>query len=175
MARVDLKTCPTITAMNLAQYTETGLLVPRMLSEDRDCAIAELGSRLEKAGRIENARAFTQAVLDHGSFVSAVSDEIAFPLARGQAIRELSFALGLSPQGIRWGTGRAPTIHAVVLFAVPLSAGQFYLSLMVTFSKLRHDAAGFATLRQCAQPEEMFAALQAVPLRRPGPQLATKH
>lgn len=158
--------------MTLAQYTEPSLLVPRLLSEYRDSAIAELGSRLEKAGRIENARAFTHAVLDHESFVSAVFEEVAFPLARGQAVKELSFALGLSPQGIRWGLGKAPTVHAVVLFAVPLSAGQPYLSLVVTFSKFLQDQTAFSTLRQCAQPEEMFAALKQVRLRRTGPQLA---
>jgi mannitol/fructose-specific phosphotransferase system IIA component (Ntr-type) len=158
--------------MNLAQYTETSLLVPRLLSEHRDSAIAELASRLEKTGRIDNAREFTHAVLDHEALVSAVFDEVAFPHARGQAVTELSFALGLSPQGIRWGLGKAPTVHAVVLFAVPLSAGQPYLSLVVTFSKFLQGQPAFSTLRQCAQPEEMFAALKQVRVRRTGPQLA---
>ena len=157
--------------MNLAQYTEPGLLVPRLLSEHRDCAIAELGSRLEKVGRIENARAFTHAVLDHESFVSAVFDEVAFPLARGKGVKKLSFALGLSQQGVRWGTGRTPVVHAVVLFAVPLTEGQRHLSLVLTFSKFLQDQTAFSALRQCAQPEEMFAALKQVRLRRTGPQL----
>lgn len=158
--------------MTLAQYTETGLLVPRLLSEYRDRAIAELGRRLEKVKRIENARAFTDAVLDHESIVSAVCKAVAFPLARGEAVKELSFALGLSPQGIRWGLGRAPTVHAVVLLALPLSAGQPYLSLVVTFSKFLQDETAFATLRHCVQPEEMFAALKQIRLWRTGPQLA---
>jgi mannitol/fructose-specific phosphotransferase system IIA component (Ntr-type) len=158
--------------MTLAQYTEPSLLVPRLLSEYRDSAIAELGHRLENAGRIENARAFTHAVLDHESFVSAVFEEVAFPLARGQAVKELSFALGLSPQGVRWGVDKVPTVHAVVLFAVPLSAGQPYLSLLVTFSGFLKDETAFSALRRCAQPEEMFAALKKVRLRRTGPQLA---
>lgn len=148
--------------MTLAQFTEPTLLVPRLLSEYRDSAIAELSSRLEKAGRIENARAFTHAVLDHEAIVSAVFEEAAFPLARGQAVKELSYALGLSPQGIRWGTGKAPTVHAVVLFAVPLSAGQPYLSLVVAFSKFLQDQSAFSALHQCAQPEEMFTALKQV-------------
>jgi len=158
--------------MTLAQYTESGLLVPRLLSEDFESAIAELSSRLEKAGRIANARAFTHAVLDHESIASVVFDEVAFPLARGQAIRELSFALGLSPQGIRWGSGRAPTVHTVVLFAVPLSAGQPYLSLVATFAKFLQAETTFSDLRRCVQPEEMFTALKQVRVRRTGPQLA---
>jgi len=110
--------------MNLGQFTEPKLLVPRLLSEWRDGAISELSQRLKSAGRVENATAFTHAVLDHESLVSAVYDEVAFPLARGKAVKELSFALRLSQQGVRWGTGRTPVVHNVILFAVPLSEGQ---------------------------------------------------
>jgi mannitol/fructose-specific phosphotransferase system IIA component (Ntr-type) len=157
--------------MTLAQFTEPKLLVPRLVSDHREAAIIELSSRLEIAGRIENANSFGEAALAHELVASAVFDDVAFPLARGQAVRELSFALGLSPRGIRWRTERDPVIYVVVLFAVPLSGGQPYLSLVVTFSKFLRDDAGFATLRQCARSEEMFAALQQVRVRSTGPQL----
>jgi fructose PTS system EIIBC or EIIC component len=158
--------------MTLAQYTEPRLLVRRLLSNDRPSAIAELSRRLEKAGRIENARAFTEAALDHESLVPPVFEGVAFPLARGQAVRDLSFALGLSPQGIRWGAGRAPFVRTVVLFAVPLSAGAPYLSLVVRLSNFLQDETAFSNLRQCAQPEEMLAVLEQVRVPRTGPQLA---
>ena len=145
--------------MTLAQFTEPNLLVPRLLSETHDSAVAELSSRLEKAGRIENVGAFTHAVLKHESFVSAVFDEVAFPLARGPAVKELSFALGLSQPGIRWGNDKASMVHAVVLFAVPLSAEQPYLSLVLTFSNFLKDETACSALRRCAQPEEMFSVL----------------
>src|SRR6185369_1076819 len=98
-----------------------------------------------------------------------VFEKVAFPLARGQVMKGLSFALGLSPQGICWGPGKAPGVYAVVLFAVPLSAEQPYLSLVVTFSSFLKDEASFSTLLQCAQPEEMFAVLKQVRLQRTGP------
>jgi len=145
--------------MTLAQFTEPNLLVPRLLSETHDSAIAELSSRLEKAGRIENADAFTHAVLKHESFVSAVFDEVAFPLARGPAVKELSFALGLSQAGVRWSDGKASTIHAVVLFAVPWSAEHSYLSLVMSFSSFLKDEMAFSALHRCTQPEEMFSVL----------------
>lgn len=156
--------------MTLAQFTEPKLLVPRLLSGSRDSVIAELSRRLESAGRIEDAREFTHAALEHESFFSAVFDEAAFPLARGRAVKELSFALGLSQQGIRWGNGKTPTVNAVVLFAVPLSADQLHLSLAVTFASFLQDTAAFTALSECVQPEAMFAALKQVRLRRTGPQ-----
>ena len=158
--------------MNLSQFTEPKLLVPRLLSRHRESAIMELSKRLGHTERIRNVDAFVDAALDHEAVASAVFDGVTFPLARGQAVRELSFALGFSPQGIRWGLGKAPTVHTVVLFAVPLSVGQPYLSLVVTFAEFLKDEPAFSALRQCAQPEEMFATLKQVRVRRTGPQLA---
>ena len=148
--------------MTLAQFTEPNLLVPRLLSETHDSAIGELSRRLEKAGRISDVDAFTHAVLKHESFASAVFDEVAFPLARGLAVKELSFAIGLSQPGICWGGSRAPKVHAVVLFAVPLSAEQSYLSLVMTFSGFLKDEMAFSALRRCVQPEDMFTVLKHV-------------
>jgi mannitol/fructose-specific phosphotransferase system IIA component (Ntr-type) len=158
--------------MNLGQFTESKLLVPCLLSEWRDCAISELSQRLENAGRIEDASVFTRAVLDHESLGSAVFDKVAFPLARDKAVKELSFALGLSPQGIRWGVGRKPFVHTVILFAVPLPEGQRYLSLVLTISSFLKDEMAFAALRGCAQSEEMWTVLQHVRCVRTGPQTA---
>jgi len=158
--------------MNLGQFTESKLLVPRLLSEWRDCAISELSQRLENAGRIENASAFTRAVLDHESLVSAVFDKVAFPVARGKAVKELSFALGLSRQGIRWGVGRTPVVDTVILFAVPLLEGQRYLSLVLTISSFLKDEMAFAALRCCTQSEEMWTVLQHVRCVRTGARTA---
>ena len=169
--------------MTLAQFTEPKLLVPRLLSNHRESAIIELSRRLESAGRIENADSFVDAAMDHESIASAVFDGVTFPLARGRAVKELSFAAGLSRQGIRWGAGRSPcgvgvcassgglpcftprgepVVHTVVLFAVPLAEGQTYLSLVVTFSSFMKDETAFSALRRCVRPEAMLNVLEQV-------------
>jgi mannitol/fructose-specific phosphotransferase system IIA component (Ntr-type) len=148
--------------MTLAQFTEPKLLVPRLLSNHRESAIIELSRRLESAGRIENADSFVDAAMDHESIASAVFDGVTFPLARGRAVKELSFAAGLSRQGIRWGAGRSPVVHTVVLFAVPLAEGQTYLSLVMTFSSFMKDETAFSALRRCVRPEAMLNVLEQV-------------
>jgi mannitol/fructose-specific phosphotransferase system IIA component (Ntr-type) len=154
--------------VNLGQFTEPRLLVPHFLSEWRDTAISELSQRLESSGRVEDASLFTRAVLDHESLVSAVFDEVAFPLARSKAVKELSFALGLSQQGIGWGVGRTPVVHAVILLAVPLLEGQRYLSLVLTVFSFLKDEMAFSALRRCTQPEEMWTVLNHVRCVRTG-------
>jgi len=155
-----------VARMTLAQFTEPKLLVPRLLSEQRDAAITELSQRLENAGRIESSAAFSQAVLEHEWLASAVFDSVAFPLARSRAVKELSFAVGLSQPGVRWGTPRAPLVHTIVLCAVPLSEGQSYLSLVLTFSSFIKDETVFTALKRATQPEEMLAVLDTVRMVR---------
>jgi len=155
-----------VPCMTLAQFTEPTLLVPHLLSEQRDAAIAELSQRLENARRIEDASAFANAVMEHEALASAVFDGVAFPLARGQAVKTLSFCVGLSQRGFRWGAGKGPAVHTVVLFAVPLAEGETHLSLLLTFSNFLKDAMALATLRRCAQPEEMLANLSNVQVVR---------
>ena len=155
--------------MNLGQFTEPKLLVPSLLAEFRDSTIFVLSQRLESAQRIDDSIAFSHAVLDHESRVSSVFDKVAFPMARGRTVRELSFALGLSQKGVRWGTGRTPLVHMVFLLAVPLSEGQRYISLVLTLSSLLKEQTVFSALRRCTQPEEMWTVLNHVRCVRAGP------
>ena len=160
-----LKTLPTMT---LAQFTEPTLLVPCLLSDRCDGTIIELSKRLENTECIANADSFANAVLEHEALASAVFDGVAFPLARGRAVKELSFAVGLAPRSIRWGTRFAPLVHAVVLFAVPLSEGPRYLALVLTFTSLLKDGMTLSALRCCVRPEEMLDVLGQVRLKHMG-------
>jgi mannitol/fructose-specific phosphotransferase system IIA component (Ntr-type) len=96
--------------------------------------------------------------MEHDEMAPAVFDGVAFPLAHKGAFKELSFAVGLVPQPIHWGTPHAPLVHTVVLFAVPMADEKRYLSLVLAFSSLLKDAAMFAALRNCVRPEEMLEA-----------------
>jgi len=154
--------------MTLAQFTEPTLLVPHLLSEQRDAAIVELSQRLGNARRIEDASVFANAVMEHEALASAVFDGVAFPLARGRVVKALSFCVGLSHRRLRWGGGKGPAVHTVVLFAVPWAEDETYLSLVLSFSNFLKDAMALAAFRRCAQPEEMLAILNGVGVVRRG-------
>ena len=159
--------------MNLGQFTEPKLLVPQLLSEWRDSAIFELSQRLESAGRVETAKGFTHAVLDHESLGSAVIGEVAFPLGRGKAVRELSFALGLSSQGVRWAVGQTPIVYTVILLAAPISEGPTYHSLVLTIAWFLRDEMALSALRRCGRAEEMWSVLSRVCRVSTGPTTGT--
>jgi mannitol/fructose-specific phosphotransferase system IIA component (Ntr-type) len=157
-----------VARMTLAQFTEPKLLVPRLLSERQEDVIVELAKRLESAERIANAGRFAQSLMACESLAVAVLDGVAFPHARGGAVKKLSFALGLSQPCIRWGRGRSPVVHTVALFAVPLSEGQTYLSLVMAFSSFMKDEPAFSALRRYVRPEAMLNVLEQVRVVRMG-------
>ena len=143
----------------LAQYTAAGLLIPRLAGDHRESVIAELSQQLKLAGRIDDAEAFGRAVMEHEEVAPAVFDGVAFPLTHKGAFQELSFAIGLAPQPIHWGTAHAPLVQTIVLFAVPTAEEKHYLSLVLAFSGFLKDKKTFAVLQACVQPEEMLEVL----------------
>lgn len=154
-----------LVAMTLADFTEPRLLVPRLLSANQNGAIMELSKRLHRAGRVEDAEAFCQAVLERESLLHPVVEQgLAFPHARGRAVHRLSFAVGLSGTGLRWDSAKGSIVHAVVLLAVPLAEAQLYLALLGTLSRFTLDGTAFACFKESAQPEEMLAVLNSFSL-----------
>jgi mannitol/fructose-specific phosphotransferase system IIA component (Ntr-type) len=151
--------------MTLAEFTKPSLLVPELLNERQESVIAELSKRLADAGRIKNARVFASAVLQHESLVSTVFEQVALCLARGHTALELSFAIGLSEHGVRWGKRASPPVFVIVLFAIPASAEEKYLSVLMTFSNLLKDKTFLTSLRASQDSDEMFKALSRTSLR----------
>lgn len=152
--------------MTLGQFTEPKLLIPRLLSDRSDGAIRELAKRLETAGRIGNAPAFLEAVLEREEELPTYIEGVAVPHARGRAVTKLSVAIGLSGPGIPWGRENRRVAKAVFLVAVPMSEAQTYLSLLRGVSNLIHDETAYTALQRATQPESMLSVLQTVRLVR---------
>jgi PTS system fructose-specific IIC component len=151
----------TITLMTtLADFTETALLVPQLAADHHEMAVAELVKHLESTGRLAEAKAFVDAVLTHDELAPTVFDGVAFPLARSETVRDLSFAVGRLPRPMHWGATREPLVDTVILIALPETEGAQYLSLIPAFSNFLKDPAGLAALRRCTQPEQMLEVFE---------------
>jgi mannitol/fructose-specific phosphotransferase system IIA component (Ntr-type) len=151
--------------MDLGQFTETRLLVPRLLSDRQASALRELTKRLEVTGRIDSADAFYGAVLRREELVpTMVGNGLVFPHARGEAVRSFSVAIGLSSSGIPWGDKRQFLARAVILFAVPLSDSPLYLRALSAVSGFFMDPTAYSTFEECSQPEQMLEILRTIGL-----------
>jgi len=153
--------------MNLGQFTEPKLLIPRLLSDRQEGAIRELTKRLEASGRIRNAPGFVEAVLKPETELPTFIEGVALPHARGAAVQRLSLAVGLSTVGIPWaGNKGRGTAHAIFLFAVPLTEGQVYLRVLSGLFGLIQDEPTLAALMRTIRQEEMFNIMKTVRMVR---------
>jgi len=148
--------------LTLGQFSEPRLLIPRLLSDRQDRAIRELVKRLEATNRINHAPAFLEAVLNREAEFPTFIEGVAVPHARGGAVQQLSFAVGLSAPGIPWGRDQSRIAHAVFLFAIPLREAQTYVWLLSGLSALIQDERAFMALRRATQPEQMLKILHEV-------------
>jgi mannitol/fructose-specific phosphotransferase system IIA component (Ntr-type) len=148
--------------MRLAQFTEPKLLVPRLLSGDQFGALRELAKRLQNADRIDDAHAFFEAVLEREYMLQTTPElGVAFPHARGRGVNSLSYAVGLSTDGLTWGPAKASRVQIVFLFAVPISEARPYLMLLSGLSRFAQDEQARAGLLACSQPEQILERLAA--------------
>ena len=90
-------------------------------------------------------------------------------MARSGLVRELSFALGLLEQGVNWGTRPTSVIHTVILFAVPLSEGPRYHSLVLTFASYLMDLRTSSALHRCTRPGQILSILREIRCVSTGP------
>jgi mannitol/fructose-specific phosphotransferase system IIA component (Ntr-type) len=152
--------------MTLGQFTEPKLLIPRLLSDRQDGAIQELTERLEVTHRIQSAPAFLEAVRQRETEMPTFLDCIAVPHVRGESVKELFLAVGLSATGIPWGWDKRRVARVVFLFGVPWAEAPMYLSLLSGLSRLVQDKTAFEALRRATEPEEMLSSLNAIHLVR---------
>lgn len=153
--------------MNLGQFTETKLLIPRLFNDRPEGAIWELAKRLEVAGRIQHTPAFVEAAIRREAELATFLDGVALPHGRGAAVQQLSLAVGFSTVGIPWAGNHRECAHALFLIAVPLTEAGTYLRLMSGLAWLIQNQTALAALMRATQPEEMLRILASVQVVRP--------
>jgi mannitol/fructose-specific phosphotransferase system IIA component (Ntr-type) len=154
--------------MTLAHFTDPSLVAAPLAHQDLQDIVGELVSRLENCGYVLNGEAFKKDVLTHENLVSEVYEQITYPSGHSALVAELSFAVGLVPTSIQWGQKASP-VRAVILFAVPPSEEQTYLSLVVTFGEFFKDEEKRVAFLQCTEPAEVMTLLDQARLIRTGP------
>jgi mannitol/fructose-specific phosphotransferase system IIA component (Ntr-type) len=153
--------------MTLGQFTEQGLLIPRLRGDRQEDVLRELAERLEVSGRLVDPSGFIEAVLKReGDAPTFIGNGLAIPHVREAGSHQLSFAAGLSRDGVPWG----PNIATVVcLFAVPSRDDGSYLWVIASLGKFIFDKKAFSVFRDAKHPEDMLDVLNKVEVRGAGP------
>jgi mannitol/fructose-specific phosphotransferase system IIA component (Ntr-type) len=132
--------------------------IPEFQSSDRDGAIAELVSSLDKAGRLGdgNAKTITRAVVKRENEASTgMGKGVAVPHVKHKAIKDIVAAIGQSSAGIDFSALDKQPVYSVILLISPVNDPDKHLQAMENiFRNLQYEKFR-SFLRQCRNAEQV--------------------
>lgn len=155
--------------MSLADYTQPGLIIPRLRGRDAASVIQELSQALHHEGCVPELLPFYHEVMNREFLASTVMENgLAIPHARLAALKRLTFAFGRGERPIAWGLKGTAPVTLVFLVAVPATDAVNYLALISGLAKFGTEPRLLDQLRATGDGADLFAAFQQIRLRSPG-------
>jgi len=129
--------------VGIERFSAPELMIPKLVSTTREDVIAELCSKMEAEGFVDNAKKLIEEALKREAIVStAVGHGLAFPHVRGVEGGGLTMALGIAPKGVKFDPSSRSLTRIIFLVVIPTAASAFYLKLLsgLTQSFQKEDA-----------------------------------
>ena len=138
--------------MKFADFVCFKAAIPELQARDRDGAIAELVSSLDKAGKLGkgNRKEVTRAVRKRENEASTgMGRGIAVPHVKHKAVKDVVAVIGQSSAGIDFSSLDKQPVYSVILLISPVDNADKHLQAMESiFKHLQHEKFR-KFLRQC--------------------------
>jgi mannitol/fructose-specific phosphotransferase system IIA component (Ntr-type) len=132
--------------------------IPEFKTSDRDGAIGELVSSLEKAGKLgkSNGKAIAKAVIKRENEASTgMGKGFAVPHVKHKAVKDVVVAIGQSGAGIDFSALDKQPVYTVILLISPANEPDKHLQAMENiFRNLQYEKFR-RFLRQCRSAEQI--------------------
>jgi mannitol/fructose-specific phosphotransferase system IIA component (Ntr-type) len=132
--------------------------IPEFQASDRDGAVAELVSSLDKAGKLgnSNGKAITRAVIKRENEASTgMGKGVAVPHVKHKAVKDVVAAIGQSSTGIDFSALDKQPVYSVILLISPTDEPDRHLQAMENiFRNLQYEKFR-SFLRQCRSAEQI--------------------
>lgn len=147
--------------MALIDIIEESVVRVPLKATGKNEVIRELVDTLAKAGKIIDAETAYQSVLDREAKGSTGLEEgIAVPHGKTIAARELTIAIGISPDGIAFDSmDGKPTTLFFLLLAPPDKAGP-HIEALAEIARMSRSKAFCSALAACRSPGEVVRMLR---------------
>lgn len=153
-------------SMTLADFTDPGLILPRLRGQDAASVIQELAQALQRERRVPDLLPFYHAALNREFLVSTEMEAgMAFPHARLPGLKELSFAFGRSDEPLAWGTRGARTVRLVFLIAVPATEATQHLLFISGLARLAKQDQLVQKIHAARDTFQILEVLRQIKLR----------
>ena len=129
--------------MKFADFVCFEATIPELKAADRDGAIAELVSALDRTGRLakKSCEAITKAVINRENEASTgMGKGVAVPHVKHQAVKDVVAAVGRSGTGIDFSSLDKQPVYSVILLISPADNPDRHLEAMENlFKRLQQD------------------------------------
>jgi mannitol/fructose-specific phosphotransferase system IIA component (Ntr-type) len=160
-------TIPVAVPATLGQYTRLALIVPELRERDTAGIIGELSQVLQRQGCVTDVLPFYHTALNQELLCSSgLECGLAFPHARVGGVRQLTFALGRTPEPVTWGANGPWRAQLVFLLAVPATDAACYLNLLASLARLGQQTEALGQLRAAQNAEAILAVLERIRMRQ---------
>ena len=132
--------------------------IPELQADNRDDAIAELVSSLEKAGKLGEriSKDIAKAIVKREKEASTgMGKGVAIPHVKHKSAKEVIGVVGLSSAGIDFFALDKQPVHSIVLLISPLNDPDKHLKTMEYIFKHLQQEMFRKFLRQCNQPGQV--------------------
>ncbi len=147
----------------VARFSSQGLMLPRIVAEDRDDAIAELIQLMAVKEFVENPDSLLAATLRRESIISTALDHgLAFPHVRGVEGAGLTFSLGLKKKGLKFDRSKGGLTRIIFFIVIPSAASVFYLQLLSGLIETFREESARKKILSCKTSEEMWTTLNTL-------------
>ena len=119
--------------MKFADFVCFEAVIPELKAKDRNGAIAELVSALDKAGRLGSAscKEITKAVIKRENEASTgFGKGVAVPHVKHQAVKDVVATIGQNSAGIDFSSLDKLPVYSVILLVSPLNNPDKHLQVM---------------------------------------------
>ncbi|MBW8041165.1 MAG: PTS sugar transporter subunit IIA [Planctomycetes bacterium] len=149
--------------MGFADFFCFEAIIPELKATDRNGAIAELVSALDKAGRLGkgNCQGITKAMIKREKEASTgMGKGIAVPHVKHQAVKDVTAAIGCSSAGIDFSALDKQPVYSVILLISPTDNPDKHLQTMEHVFKCLQKEKFRKFLRQSQTAEQIEGLLR---------------
>ncbi len=144
--------------MKFADFVYFQATVPELQARDRDGAIAEIVSSLDKAGKLgkDKCKEITRAVIKREKEASTgMGKGVAVPHVKHKLVKDVIAAIGLSSAGIDFSALDKQPVYSVVLLISPADEPDKHLQAMENVFRHLQQEKFRKFLRQCRSAEQI--------------------
>lgn len=149
--------------MGFADFVCFKALIPELQAQDRNGAMAELVSALDKAGRLGkgNCEEITKAMIKREKEASTgMGKGIAVPHVKHKAVKDVVAAVGCSSAGIDFSALDKQPVYSVILLISPMDNPDKHLQTMEHVFKCLQQEKFRKFLRQSQTAEQIEGLLR---------------